>query len=55
MRPSRTLFIGTEIRKRGLEIGNEKDKELQLEDIEASHTLGVASYILSRYIDLVIL
>jgi hypothetical protein len=29
-----------------------KDKELKLEDIEAPHTRGGASYILFRYIDL---
>jgi hypothetical protein len=29
-----------------------KDKELKLEDIEAPHTLGGASYILFRHIDL---
>jgi hypothetical protein len=28
-----------------------KDKELKLEDIEAPHALGGASYILFRYID----
>jgi len=28
-----------------------KDKALKLEDIEAPHTLGGASYILFRYID----
>ena len=29
-----------------------KDKELKLEDIEAPHTLGEATYVLFRYIDL---
>ena len=29
-----------------------KDKELKLEDIEAPHTLGGASYMLLRYNDL---
>ena len=29
-----------------------KDKELKLEDIEAPHTIGGASYMLFRYIDL---
>jgi hypothetical protein len=29
-----------------------KDKEIKLEDIEAPHTLGGASYMLFRYVDL---